>query len=61
MRLYDPLLAIWVYEYYSSIFTRVAREDLAQTRNIGADERGSVWISSRTSRDAVLNRGVEPL
>jgi hypothetical protein len=56
-----PLLPIWEYEHHGSILTRIPREDLAKTWNIGADERGSVWISSRTLRDAILYRGVEPL
>jgi hypothetical protein len=60
VRLNDPLLPIWVDKYHGSIFTRIPGKDLAKTRKIGADERSSVWISSRTFRDAVLDRGVEP-
>lgn len=56
----DPLLPIWVHEHHCSIFTRIPRKDLAKTWKIGANERSSVWISSRTFRDAVLDRSVEP-
>jgi hypothetical protein len=57
-RLDDPLFPVGIYEYYRSFF---AREDLPQPRKIGADERGSIRISSRTFRDPVLDRSVEPL
>ncbi|MGC2375301.1 MAG: hypothetical protein WA484_15640 [Solirubrobacteraceae bacterium] len=61
MRLDDPLLPIWVYEHHGSIFARIPRKDLAKTWKVGADERSTVWVSSRTFRDAVLYRSVEPL
>jgi hypothetical protein len=61
VRLDDPLFPVGIYEYYRSFFARVAREDLPQPRKIGADERGSIRISSRTFRDPVLDRSVEPL
>lgn len=60
MRIDEPLLPIWVYEHYDSIFTRIPRKDLAKTWKIGTDERSSVGISSRPLRDTVLYRGVEP-
>ncbi len=61
MWLDNPLLPIWVDEYHGSIFARIPGKDLAETWKIGTDERSSVWISSRTFRDAVLYRGIEPL
>jgi hypothetical protein len=57
----NPLLTIRVHEHHSSIFPRIPCKDLAKSWKVGANERGSVWISSGTFRDAVLYRGVEPL
>jgi hypothetical protein len=57
----DPLISIGIDEHHRTIFTRVPRKDLAKPWEIGADERSSIWISSRTFRYAVLYRGVEPL
>lgn len=57
----NPLFAIRVHEHHGSTFTRVARKDLAKAWKIGADERSSVWVSSRPFRDAVLYGRVEPL
>jgi hypothetical protein len=60
-KLRDPLLPVGVYEHHGSGLTCMLRKDLAKPWKIGAYEHSSVWISSRTFRNAVLYRGVEPL
>jgi hypothetical protein len=61
VRLDDPLFSVGVDEHDGSLLARIPSEDLSETRKIGADERSSVWVSGRTFRDAILDRGVEPL
>jgi hypothetical protein len=61
VRLDNPLLAVGVHEHDRSIFARVFREDRAETWKVGAHERGSIRISSRTFGNPVLDRGIEPL
>ena len=61
MRLDDPLLTVGVHEHDRSIFARVFGKDRAETRKIGAHERRSIRISSRTFGDPVLDRGIKPL
>jgi hypothetical protein len=60
VRLDDPLFSVGIDEYDCSPFASIAREDLSETWKIGADECSAIWVSSRTFRDAVLYRGVEP-
>ena len=55
------LFPIWIHKHDRSLFARIPCEDLSESRKIGADERGSIRISSRTFRDPILDRGVEPL
>jgi hypothetical protein len=61
VRLDDPLLAIGVNEHHRSFFEGIPREDLSETWKVGADERSSIRISSRTFRDPVLDRGIKAL
>jgi len=61
VRLDDPLLAVGIHEHHGPFFARVPREDVSKAGKIGTNERSSFRISSRTSRDPVLDRGIEPL
>lgn len=47
-------------ERHGSIFARIPRYDLSETRKICAGEHGSIWIASGTFSDAVLDSSVEP-